>query len=123
MTATTSRLASYVGAQETEYGELLADCLAEAQALVDQFNRKRNPAWDGTDPAVEQYVPSAAPEAVVDRAVIEVGADLFNRRNAPNGIVNGQFANYGGDQAAAVRINRDPMAPAYPILRRWVGAW
>lgn len=116
MAVTSTKLATYVGASEDEYTELLADCLSEAQALVDKFNRK----WDDV---VAGYVPSDAPTAVVDRAILEVAADLFNRRNAPNGIVNGQFANFGGDQAAAVKIARDPMEAAYPILRRWVAPW
>jgi len=122
MSATTSKLASYVGASEGEQGDMIADCLAEAQALVERYNRKANPAYDGVT-VTEQYVASDAPAVIVDRAVLEVAADLWNRRNAPNGVMNAQFENFGGDQGAAVRIARDPMQAAYKILGRWVSPW
>lgn len=108
-----SDLAAYVGASEGEAPEILSGCLTEAYALVNKFNVKRYPdtgAWG----------PSDAPFEIVDRAVLEVAADLWNRRSAPNGIRNGQFENFGGDQGVAVRIARDPMQAAYKILGRWV---
>lgn len=99
-------LKSYVGSTETEYDGLLSDCLLEATALVDKFVGSR-----------------AVPGVIMDRAYTEVAADLFNRRNAPNGIMNQQFATMDGVGSAPVRIARDPMAPAYKILARWVTPW
>lgn len=115
MSVTASKLTSYVGASEGEQGDMIAGCLAEAQALVDRYNVKADDLGG--------YVPSNAPEVIVDRAVLEVAADLWNRRNAPNGVMNAQFENFGGDQGAAVRIARDPMQAAYKILGRWVSPW
>ena len=110
-------LKTHIGETSTEYDTLLTDHLAEAQALVDQFNKK----WDE---ATETWVVSDAPSAIVDRAILEVGADLWARRNAPNGIANTQFvAADGGAASAPVRIARDPMASVYKILGRWVTPW
>lgn len=50
-------------------------------------------------------------------AVLEVGADLWNRRSARAGVI----AIGAEDQAQAVRINRDPLASARPILRPYLG--
>lgn len=116
MTVTSTDLATYVGAGQDEYADLLADCLLEAVALVEKY------LTTGTDDA-GQPILASVPEAIQDRAVKEVAADLFNRRNAPNGIVQQQFATTDGYGTTAMRINRDPMAPAYPILRRWVLPW
>lgn len=106
----------YIGETGADFDGLLADCLSEAQALVTKYNVK----YDST---TETYVATSAPEVIVDRAVVTVAADLFNRRNAPNGVVNQQFENFGGDQGQAVRIARDPMNGAYKILQRWVLPW
>ena len=116
MTVTITKLAEHVGTAAGEATELLTDCLAEAEALVAKFNVRESPYAAGT------YVPTEAPRVVVDRAITEVAADLFHRRNAPNGIANAQFAGFDG-APTAVRISRDPLAPAYPILRRWVTPW
>jgi|GEM_PF-957498 len=71
-------------------------CLDEAMALVDNEC--------GT--ASEQV-----PDAVLDRAYIEVGSELYNRQSAPNGI--SQFT--AGD-GSAIRVARDPMVAARPML-------
>lgn len=59
--------------------------------------------------------PFSVPEIVVERAVLEVGADLFYRRASRNGIVP-----LDGIEPQAFRISRDPMAAAYPLLRRYL---
>ena len=107
MAITTDDVKAYVGASDSEHDALIADCLLEAQALV------------------AKYVGVAAvPAPILDRAHLEVAADLFNRRNAPNGIVNQQFAMAdGGVGGQAVRVTRDPMKAAYGLLGRWVLPW
>lgn len=105
MTVTLSDVQVYVGAEADEHVDLLTNCLAEAGAMVTKF-----------------VGGSLVPEAILDRATLEVAADLFNRREAPNGITNAQYATADGF-AAGMRINRDPMAAAYEILRRWVLPW
>ncbi|WP_350348018.1 hypothetical protein ABIQ69_15470 [Agromyces sp. G08B096] len=97
-----ARLTSYVksGAAQvsTTDQEFIEASLTEAEALV------------------VAYVGAATvPQAVLDRATIEVGSELFNRRAAPNGI--SQFA---GPDGSAIRVARDPMVGAYPILQPYL---
>lgn len=61
---------------------------------------------------VERACGSAVvPEAVRSRAIIEVGSELFHRKQAPNGI--SQFAAPDG---SPMRVARDPMNAARAIL-------
>lgn len=53
------------------------------------------------------------PASVLRRAVLEVGADLYHRRTARNGVAGFEDTDLA---PAPFRINRDPMAPARPIL-------
>ncbi|QTX04115.1 hypothetical protein [Agromyces archimandritae] len=93
-----ARLTVYVKAGATHVDAadeaFISECLSEAEALV--------AALVGT---------TEVPAAVLDRARIEVGSELYNRRAAPNGI--SQFAAADG---SAIRVARDPMVAAYPIL-------
>lgn len=89
-------LRDYVGAPQG-LDSYLTGCLAVAQELV------------------TQEAPNAVPEAVRDRAVIEVAAELFHRRNAPNGIKS--FGDLDG--AAAIRVARDALVAARPLLDPW----
>lgn len=57
----------------------------------------------------------AVPQAVAHRAALEVASELHHRRNAPNGIA--QFATPDG---SPVRVARDPMLGAYPLLNRYL---
>ena len=43
------------------------------------------------------------------------GAEVFNQRKAPNGIA--QFASFDG--TSPVRVARDPLTGAYPIISRY----
>jgi hypothetical protein len=92
-------LKAYVGAPASD-DAFVADCWTEASALVAKF------------------VGTATVNAdVLNRAKIECGSELYHRRSAPNGIA--QFATLDG--GSAVRVARDPMIAAYPILVAWVG--
>lgn len=92
-------LKAYVGAPASD-DAFVADCWTEASALVAKF------------------VGTATVNAdVLNRAKIECGSELFHRRSAPNGVA--QFATLDG--GSAVRVARDPMIAAYPILVPWVG--
>lgn len=110
-------LRTYVGASEGEYDTLLADCLLEAQAMVDHYRTL------GVDAVTLLPVMAAVPEPILDRAVKEVAAGLFDRRNAPSGVLPQQFATTDGVGVTQARVPRDPLAPAYGLLRRFVGAW
>lgn len=89
-------LRDYVGAPQG-LDSYLDDCLMVADALV------------------TQDAPDSVPEAVRTRAVIEVAAELFHRRNAPNGIKS--FGDLDG--AAAIRVARDALVAARPLLDPW----
>lgn len=59
---------------------------------------------------------SEVPADVLQGVTIEVSAELFHRRSAPNGI--SQFADASGNP---VRVARDPMVAAYRELAPYVG--
>lgn len=97
---TAEDLSQYVGANADD-SAFVASCWARADALV------------------TQYIGSAVvPSAILDGAKLDVGSELYHRRNAPSGIA--QFAVAGAE--SPVRLARDPMTSVYPVLARWVGA-
>lgn len=99
-------LRTYLQAEEGEQDEFIQQC------------------WDDSKDLVAKYVgENSIPANILDRAYLEVGADLFNRRSAPNGVVNQQFATADGIGTTGIRISRDPMAAAYKLLGRWVLPW
>ena len=57
-------------------------------------------------------------EPLADRVIRRIGqaAELYHRKNTKNGIA--QFA--VPDMASPIRIARDPMVAAYPILNRFL---
>lgn len=96
-------LADFVSAGAGD-GPFLAECTAEAEALVDQHvtgNLRAGVA--------------ALPPVIRARAVLEVGADLYNRRAARNGV-----AGFDGESMAPVRVRNDPMGACYATLRPWL---
>lgn len=107
-----SRLRAFIGGDAAEDGDVVLEgCLTEAKALVDEYVTENRLSADPVD---------APPEAILHRAYLEVGADLWNRRNAPNGVITTQYQTEYGLAATPIRIGRDPMAPAYPLLAQWV---
>lgn len=61
---------------------------------------------------VTKYVGTlTVPAAILARAKLECGSELYHRRNAPNGI--SQFAGFDG---APMRVARDPMVSARPLI-------
>lgn len=98
--AVTTRLAAIVGTTSTVGGEFLSSCAEEAIELVDTYA--------GT---------AVVPAVVMIRAYLEVAADLWHRRTARNGVAGFEDAEIS---PSPVRINRDPMTPAYPLLRPYV---
>lgn len=86
-------------------------CADEALAMV----RKHIGAVETVDAAgaTTWSNPHGVPQSLIDRAVLEVGADLYYRQAARNGIVS--FGS-GVEATSVIRINRDPMTQAYSIL-------
>lgn len=88
------RLCDYVG--QVQRDDFIVECVQQASHLVSNYATN-----------------SAAPVEILDRAALEVAAELYHRRGAPNGIK--QFAD-GFDGATAIRVARDPMVAARPLL-------
>jgi hypothetical protein len=93
-----SDLLTYVGATATQQ-DFAESCWAQAVALVGGFVGE-----------------AEVPQDVLDRACLEVGAELFHRKSTKNAMA--QFATPDGNP---IRIARDPMVAAYPLLVRYVG--
>lgn len=100
MAVTLEQAKQYVnpGSTTTQDDAYIQDCLDEATDMVTAFT-------------ADQTIPTVA----FDRAVKEVLSELYHRRNAPNGIA--QFSQYDG---GPIRVARDPMVGAYPILSRYM---
>lgn len=111
MTVSAADLQSYVGASP-EDAAYVEECLDEAAAMVGTYIGSQMSALVGmAAPDV-----AATHRAIIDRAIKEVGAELFNRRDAKAGIA--QFATMDG---GPVRLARDPMIPARAILGPLLG--
>lgn len=95
-TALRERLADYVKATATD--EHVDSSLTEAAALVDEKLAKGN-------------THRAVPDPVRDRAVIEVAADLFYRRQTRMGV-----SGFADNDLNPMRISRDPMKACEGIL-------
>ncbi|WP_405472370.1 hypothetical protein [Paenarthrobacter ilicis] len=92
-------LAQYVKAVDAD-SAFVASCAAEALALV----------------TAEIGKVTTVPAEIKARAVLEVGAELFHRRQSRNGI-----AGLDNTDATPMRIARDPMKAAYPLLNPFLG--
>lgn len=111
------RLMEYVGLPapaadllpwETDFVHRCAD---EAEELVNMWLKAHGidrDYWPFPDGDYEWHV--------LIRAELEVGAELYHRKNTKNAVA--QFASPDG---SPVRIARDPMVAAYPLLRQLVG--
>lgn len=84
-----------------EDAEFAKTCALEATTLVNDFIGESNKG--------------AVPDPVLARAVLEVGADLYYRKASRNGVVG-----FEGIEAQPFRLNRDPMAAAYSLLRPYL---
>lgn len=114
MVVALSDFKSWIGDSDSDNDVMLMACLVDAKTLVDKYNKVY-------DAVTGDYIESSAPEELVERCYLIVAADLFERRNAPNGVANQQYASVDGIGNAPVRLARDPMAGVYPVLRKWVG--
>lgn len=94
----TTRLVDFLETHNTD--PHVATSAAEAVALV-------SGRW-GTMPDL--------PEVMGMRVLLEVAADLYYRRASRNGVVS-----LGDSEVVAVRISRDPLSAAEPMMRPWVG--
>lgn len=103
MTVTPAQVTAFVGASPAD-ATFVDECLSQAQGLVDPY-------------AAGCVVPdadTASFAAASDRAVLEVASELFHRRQAPMGM-----SQYAAEGVAPIRVARDPMVAAYPLLKQW----
>lgn len=91
-----SALAPFVGARTVD--PYISQCAVEAVDMVLHYIGAEK---------------DSIPASVFHRACVEVGADLYHRRSARNGIAGFEDTDI---TSAPVRINRDPLVPARPIL-------
>ena len=96
---TPEQLLDFVGGNQSDL-EFAGKCVAQAIMLVN--------AYCVRTPEI--------PEEILDNAYLQVGSELFHRRNAPSGIA--QFSSLDG--TSPVRVAKDPMTSVYPLLNRWV---
>lgn len=104
MTLSAADLAGYLGVKSDLFE--IGNALNTGIELVDGYLAGFSTMVDG------QPVPVVVPETVVDRAVLEVAAELFHRKQTKNGI--SQFATV--DTPSPMRIARDPLVAARPLL-------
>lgn len=98
------RLARYCNVSDATRRPFLADCWAEAVALVDEYLRKpEGGQWE-------------VPAPLLRRSRLMVASELYHQANAPGGIMQ-QWTDV---QAAPARMARNPMVAAYPLLRPFV---
>lgn len=103
-------VAAYVGAPDAD-DAYVCDVTGQAAVLVVGFiGRAGVREADGTGTG-------AVPWYIASRAIVEVASELYHRRNAPNGV-----AQFTGLEGSPVRVARDPMLGAYPLLTPFVGA-
>lgn len=94
-------LQQYVSAATSDEA-FVAECTARATAMVDS-----------------RIGGSPVPEAIRELAILEVGADLYHRRGARNGVAS--FDGGPDSMVSPMRIARDPMQAANAILRPYLG--
>lgn len=113
----TEDLGEYVGDDGTAPEGYVATCAREAISLVGSYvGATPVSAPYGFEPDGWGAYGGGIPVEILKRAILEVGAELYHRRTAPSGIRN--FATeFGG---SPVRLARDPMVAAYPILAPYV---
>ena len=75
-----------------------------------------NEAFDMVALPVSKVAPATVPASVFDRAVLECGKELYDRRQSRSGI-----AGLDNMDFAPMRIARDPMKAAMPFLAPYLG--
>ena len=103
----------YTAGLPKEQGDKLASALGRYVGDVprtDYLKECISVAWL----SVNHFVGTAViPPYILDRAVLEVAAELYHRKNAPNGIKS--YADTF-DGASAIRVARDALVAARPLL-------
>jgi len=102
MTIDANDLREFIGSTEDDDVAFIERCYNEAVALINLA-------------LASAFRP--VPEVIEERLVLEVGNELYKRKNASG--ANSQFAAYDGG-ATPVRSPRDPLAQVRPIIGMYV---
>lgn len=79
-------------------------------------DKELTPVYDAARLLVAQYVGSrSVPEEILTLAVHKVGSELWASRDAVGGIITGYT-----DMGSGLRLARDPMVAARPLLAPYV---
>lgn len=97
-----NNLKTYIGDEEFDNDEYIQSCWTVASILTTKaFATATGPV----------------PQEVLDRVALEVGAELYKRKDAPSG--TSQFATFDGG-SVPVRGPRDPLSQVRPIINAYV---
>lgn len=100
MAVTLGDLKGYINSPTAD-DVFLQSCLDQAEELVT--------GYVGATPSV--------PNLILDRATLEVAAEMYHRKNMVSG--SSQFTSFDGGPTP-VRGPRDPLTMVYPMLNRWM---
>lgn len=100
-------LRSEVGATP-ESDDTLTTVLAASEVLLDKYVAENANDAD-----------TVVPPEVYDEALLAMAVDMFNRHQAPNGVLNQQFGSVDGVATTPIRIGSDPLRPARALLAMW----
>lgn len=98
---------------------------------IDDERLRREVKTQGDDPLLDECVSVTrhlllelvadvaedVPDEIFYAAHLAAAVDMFNRRKAPNGVLMQQF---GGGEAAPLRLSNDPLRGARALLEPWV---
>ena len=110
MTITVDDVTRRLGVGAADAAEV-ATALTLAQTIVDKHVADKTATWTVTVPP---------PAAVLDEAVLRVAVDLFNRAQAPNGVLMNATLDTGSGTSAPLRLARDPLWSARAVLAPWL---
>lgn len=98
-------LKDYVGSKDSNKDSFIETCYNTAVVLVDDALET---AW------------REVPETVLSMLYLEVGSELFKRKDAPSG--TSMYAQFDGG-SVPLRGPRDPLSQVRPIINRYVVAF
>lgn len=97
-----TNLKAYIGKETTDDDNFIEGCFDHAVILV-------------TQATADAFRP--IPQGIMDEMVLEVGNELYNRKNAPSG--QSMYATFDGG-SMPVRAPRDPLTMVRPIIAMYV---
>lgn len=118
LTDLTAALATYVD-QPAAGNTYVSSCAKEAVAFIGQKFDRALIVDQSVDDSLEDFILTPLekmPQATYVREVMELGADLFYRRQAQNGIVS-----VNAMEGTIARVSRDPWKASEERLARWLG--